>query len=153
MAEEQFLPKPSKERIVFMKRNIGLLVLPCLLILSIACSSQTGRVEPDKKSPATSDADNTSRNVRDRDGTSLTPGDQAENEADRQISAAVRQAIVDDNSLSMNAHNVKIITSGGVVTLRGPVNSPQEKAAIETKAKQVAGVTRVDNFLEVEANR
>ena len=53
----------------------------------------------------------------------------------------------------MNAHNVKIITSGGVVTLRGPVNSPQEKAAIEAKAKQVAGVTRVDNLLEVEANR
>lgn len=128
-------------------------MLSVLLLVSVACSTQTGRVEPDKKSPATSDADNTSRNVRDRDGTSLTPGDQAENEADRQISATIRQAIVDDPSLSMNAHNVKIISSGGVVTLRGPVNSPQEKAAIESKAKQVAGITRVDNFLEVEANR
>jgi osmotically-inducible protein OsmY len=135
-----------------MKRNIGLLLLSCLFILGIACSSQTGRVEPDKKSPPASDADNTSRNVRDREGTSLTPGDQAENEVDRRISASVRQTIVDDNSLSMNAHNVKIVTSGGVVTLRGPVKSPQEKAAIESKAKQVAGVTRVDNLLEVEAN-
>jgi hyperosmotically inducible protein len=136
-----------------MKRNLGLLMVLCFLVLSIACSSQTGRVEPDKKSSATSDADSTSRNVRDRDGTSPTSGDQAENESDRQISATIRQAVVDDNSLSMNAHNVKIITSGGVVTLRGPVKSQQEKATIESKAKQVAGVTRVDNLLEVETNR
>ena len=51
------------------------------------------------------------------------PADQAENETDRQISANVRQAVVGDSSLSTNAHNVKIITSGGTVTLRGPVKS------------------------------
>jgi hyperosmotically inducible protein len=134
-----------------MKSNLGL-VLSFFLVLSVACNTQTGRVEPDKKSPETSDKDNTARNIRDRDGTSPTSGDQAENEADRQISATIRQAIVGDNSLSMNAHNVKIITSGGVVTLRGPVKSQQEKATIESKAKQVAGVTRVDNLLEVEVN-
>jgi osmotically-inducible protein OsmY len=59
--------------------------------------------------------------------------------------------VVGDKSLSTNAHNLKIITSNGTVTLRGPVKSTEEKAAVETKAKQVAGVTGVDNQLEVEA--
>jgi osmotically-inducible protein OsmY len=60
---------------------------------------------------------------------------------------------VKDDSLSMNAHNVKIITSNGIVTLRGPVKSQTERAAVEAKAKQVAGVQSVNNQLEVEANR
>jgi osmotically-inducible protein OsmY len=59
---------------------------------------------------------------------------------------------VADDSLSSNAHNVKIITNGGVVTLRGPVKSVEEKATVEAKARQVAGVVRVDSFLEIEAN-
>ncbi len=44
------------------------------------------------------------------------------------------------------------ITSGGNVTLRGPVKSEQEKGAVEAKAKQVAGVTAVNNLLEVETH-
>jgi hyperosmotically inducible periplasmic protein len=135
-----------------MNKNLVLLVLSSFLIMGVGCASKTEQVNTDKKSPAT-DADNTARNSRDRDGATQTSGDQAENETDRQISANVRQAVVGDNSLSMNAHNVKIITSGGTVTLRGPVKSSEEKAAIESKAKQVAGVTRVDNLLEVEVNR
>ena len=136
-----------------MNKNLVLLVLSSFLLMGVGCASKTEQVNTDKKSPAATDADNTARNSRDRDGATQTSGDQAENETDRQISANVRQAVVGDNSLSMNAHNVKIITSGGTVTLRGPVKSTEEKAAIESKAKQVAGVTRVDNLLEVEVNR
>jgi hyperosmotically inducible periplasmic protein len=72
---------------------------------------------------------------------------------DREISANIRKAIVADDSLSTNAHNVKIITNGGTVTLRGPVKSIQEKAAVEAKAKQVSGAARVENFLEVESSQ
>jgi osmotically-inducible protein OsmY len=93
--------------------------------------------------------DNTGTNVRDRGGETKTPGDQAENEADRRITQNVRQAITSDDSLSTSAQNVKIISSDGTVTLRGPVKSEQEKKEIEAKAKQVAGVKRVDNQLEV----
>ena len=57
-----------------------------------------------------------------------------------------------DKSLSTNAHNVKIITTGGVVTLRGPVKSAAEKDTIGAKAQQTAGVTRVDNQLEIASN-
>src|SRR6185436_4551249 len=97
------------------------------------------------------DADNTEKNVRDRDGKTLTPTDQGGSAADRELTAAIRKAIVDDDSLSTNAHNVKIVSVGGVVTLRGPVKSPAEKAAVAAKAEQTKGVKRVDNQLEVEA--
>ena len=50
----------------------------------------------------------------------------------------------------MYAHNVKIITQDGMVTLKGPVHSEEEKQAIETKAKQVAGDGKVSNQLEVK---
>src|SRR5690349_13956463 len=96
------------------------------------------------------DADDTGRNVRDRGGDTKTPGDQGGSASDRDLTARIRNAIVDDDDLSTNAHNVKIVTVDGVVTLRGPVKSASEKAAVASKAQHVAGVKRVDNQLEVE---
>jgi osmotically-inducible protein OsmY len=96
------------------------------------------------------DAENTARNARDAQGDMKTVFDQGNSAADRNITANIRKSIVDDDSLSTNAHNIKIITNAGVVTLRGPVDSAAEKATVETKAKQVAGVTRVDSQLEVD---
>ena len=93
--------------------------------------------------------DNSGRNVRDRDNQTKTSGDQSESEADRAISQNIRAAITADDSLSTNGKNVKIITSDGTVTLRGPVKSDKEKAEIEAKAKQIAGVKKVDNQLEI----
>lgn len=93
--------------------------------------------------------DNTGRNVRDRGGATLTPGDQSESEADRTLTQEIRKAVVADDSLSTMAKNIKIITVDGVVTLRGPVQSPQERAAIQAKAQQIAGIDRIDNQLEV----
>jgi hyperosmotically inducible protein len=97
------------------------------------------------------DADNTGRNVRDR-GESVTPSDQSNAAADVETTAKIRKAIVSDDNLSTNAHNVKIVTRDGAVTLRGPVKSAAEKDAIAAKAQQVAGVKRVDNQLEIERN-
>ncbi len=96
-------------------------------------------------------ADNTEKNVRDRSGATLTPGDQSTTEADLALTQQIRQAVVADASLSTNAHNVKIITMNGVVTLRGPVSSVQEKANIDAKAQQIAGATKVKNELEIAA--
>jgi len=94
-------------------------------------------------------ADNSGKNVRDRQDSSRTPGDQSNNKSDLAITQAIRKAVVADKALSTNAHNVKIITANGVVTLRGPVRSPEEKETIAAKAKQVAGVKSVDNKLEI----
>ena len=128
-----------------------ILHLSAIFLVSLAlvnCDTQTGRVD---KKPATADADNTARNERDRNAATQVPTDQAENEADRDISANVRKAVVGDDSLSINAQNIKIVTSNGNVTLRGPVKTGREKEAIEAKAKQVTGVHSVTNLLEVEA--
>ena len=99
------------------------------------------------------DADNSARNVRDRNDKTLTPMDQGGSEADRDLTATIRRAIVADDALSTDAHNVKIITQDQVVTLRGPVKSDAEKAAVAAKAQQAKGVKRVDNQLEVKAHQ
>jgi hypothetical protein len=99
--------------------------------------------------PGTVDETNTGMNVRDRDGSTATPLDQSNNEADLQTTARIRQAILDDPALSVTAENIKIITVSGKVTLRGPVKSAAEKSAIVAKAQQIAGTTQVDDQLEI----
>ena len=123
--------------------------LPVVVIISLLAVAGCSRKEEAQDSRAAVNADNSGRNVRDRDDATKTPGDQAENDADRAITQNIRQAIVGDDSVSTNGKNVKIITSGGTVTLRGPVSSEQEKSTIAGKAQQVAGVKSVDNQLEI----
>ncbi len=94
-------------------------------------------------------ADDTGRNTRDSDGATLTADKQSNSKTDVEITREIRRAIVKDDSLSTDAHNVKIITSGGVVTLRGPVASSEEKMAVAKKAEKITGVSRVNNQLEV----
>lgn len=94
-------------------------------------------------------ADNTGRNVRDRSAAALTPADQSGSPQDIAITRQIRQAVVADPDLSVNAQNIKIITINGVVTLRGPVENATERQSIAATAKNVTGVTRVDNQLEL----
>ena len=100
---------------------------------------------------ADSALENTERNVRDQDNTTLTPEDQKETESDIKITAAIRQTVVKNKSLSANAQNIKIITRNGVVTLRGPVESKKESKKIKKIAKHTPGVLKVDNQLEIKA--
>jgi osmotically-inducible protein OsmY len=93
--------------------------------------------------------DNTGRNERDRSGATLTPGDQSSTKADMELTRRVREAVVGDKSLSTDAHNVKIITINGMVTLRVPVASDTERSKIVATAQQIAGKNKVDNKLEV----
>jgi hyperosmotically inducible protein len=108
-------------------------------------------VAPDPAKANQYPADNSGRNARDANDAAVTAEDQSNSEADLKITQAIRQAVTADDSLSVNAQNVKIITNGGVVTLRGPVKSEQERANVAAKAQQVSGVTRVNNQLEVAA--
>ncbi len=82
-----------------------------------------------------------------------TADQQKENVSDRELARQIRKALVSDKRLSTYAHNVKIIASNGLVTLRGPVRSEQEKAAIAAKAKAIAGVTDVRNELTIAPKR
>jgi hypothetical protein len=94
--------------------------------------------------------DNTKVNKRDTNDAALTPMDQSNEKTDLKITQQIRQAVMADGSLSFTAKNVKIITQGGKVTLRGPVKSDQERSNIEAAARKVAGVTQVDNQIEVK---
>jgi osmotically-inducible protein OsmY len=121
--------------------------------LAVALAAASGTVtwaqDPSTTGKAAESApDNTGRNVRDR-GDTLTSGDQSETEADRTITQKIRQAVVGDDSLSMTAENVKIITANGVVTLRGPVKSEAERTEIGATAARIAGAENVRNHLEV----
>ncbi len=94
--------------------------------------------------------DNTGRNVRDRDAAATTPLDQGNNRLDLDTSARIRQEVLANDRLSMNGRNVKIITRDGRVTLRGPVDSPEEKRLIGDIARRAVRPENVDDQLEVK---
>ena len=98
---------------------------------------------------ASPDADNTTQNERDRDGLTKTPTDQGNSRPDVTLAAKIRQDVLADKSLSMNAHNVKIIVENGGVTLRGPVETERERSVIQEIAQRAAGSGTVVNGLEV----
>ncbi len=96
-------------------------------------------------------ADNTKVNQRDRDQSSEPTADQqANNRSDRDITQQIRKAIMQDKSLSTYAHNIKVITQNGQVTLKGPVRSDDEKRAIEAKANEIAGANKVTSELDIK---
>lgn len=86
-------------------------------------------------------------------GTSLTPMDQSNDEFDVKLTQRVRQAIVGDDRLSFTAKNVKIITRAGEVTLRGEVNSTEERKVICALAAKEAGAGKVKDELELPGSR
>jgi hyperosmotically inducible protein len=96
------------------------------------------------------DADNTGINARDRSGLTLTPEDQSNTEADRALIQDIRKGLVAEESLSSNAHNIKIIAIQGKVTLRGPVESSEEKDKAGAIARQYADSENIDNQLETK---
>ena len=81
-------------------------------------------------------ADDTGRNVRDRDGMTMTPLDQSNDPDDVKITRKIRKALVADDALSTTAKNIKIITVHGKVILRGPVANVQEKKKIAKTAQK-----------------
>src|SRR5664280_1849197 len=96
----------------------------------------------------TKNAENTKNNTRDRHN-SLTPMDQGNSAAETKITANIRKGIMGDKTVSFTGKNVKVITVGTNVTLRGPVKNDKERTAIEGIAKRTAGVSDVDNQLEI----
>ena len=88
--------------------------------------------------------------ARDRDQNAPTADQQKMNSSDREITKKIRMAIHQDKSLSTYAHNIKVIAQNGVVTLKGPVRTEQEKQSIEAKAAEAAGgADKVKSEIEV----
>jgi hyperosmotically inducible periplasmic protein len=95
--------------------------------------------------------DNTSTNKQDSQQGAMTADQQNETPADRELAKKIRKSIVSDKSLSTYAHNVKVIVRDGRVTLKGPVQSDEEKKSIGSKAADLAGRDRVQNELTVKS--
>ena len=94
-------------------------------------------------------AGNTKANKTDRNTDAKTPTDQANDQEAIDVTASIRRAVLDDRSLSTSAHNIKIITDGDVVTLRGAVASPDEKKRIESLAVKSAAGKQVRNEISI----
>ena len=101
---------------------------------------------PQSQQPA---PDNTKNNQGDASQGAMTSDQQKMNPADRNTTRQIRKSIMADQALSSYAHNIKIITRDGKVTLKGPVRTEEDKASIEAKAVAVAGADNVTNKLEI----
>jgi hyperosmotically inducible periplasmic protein len=124
-------------------------ILLCLALALVGGCSGDDKYAADNSATA---PDNTARNARDKSGDTVTPMDQSESEADRAITQAVRKALMDDAALSTNAKNVKVVTQNGKVTLRGVVETAEEKKNIAAKVRTLPGVVSCDDQLEVKPN-
>ena len=93
--------------------------------------------------------DNSKTNQQDRNADQPSADQQRNDAADQNLTRQIRQAIVSDKTLSTYAHNVKIISQDGQVTLKGPVRSQDEKRVVESKATEIAGAGKVTSELMV----
>ena len=129
---------------------------PCVLLALVAASplahAQRHMMEPPMTGqPRTTSSvvahhgDNTAKNAEQ----GPTADQQKNARRDVELTAQIRRAVVSDKSLSIAAHNVKIISISGVVTLKGPVRSLDEKKAVAEKASQIAGTGNVRDELSI----
>jgi hyperosmotically inducible protein len=125
------------------KRGKRLLIVWGALLFSIPV---TANVRQYSQNPA---PDNSKTNKQDRQQSAPTADQQKANSSDTGITKQIRSSIMKDKSLSTYAHNVKIITQGGKVTLKGPVRSEDEKSNVAAKAVAVVGDGNVTNQVTV----
>jgi len=121
-----------------------------VVVLSLGATCAIAQAPPANDATPPAAADNTRVNVRDRNDAALTSTDQPNNPDDIKLAAAVRRSITSEESLSTMAHNVKLVASAGVVTLRGPVRDAAEKAKVEQLASAAPGVSSVRNELDIK---
>ena len=128
-------------------RNVVRTVLCSGLLIGAGIVASAQEPSTQQASPAPY---NTKVNERDRSQKEPTADQQKDNRSDRDITQQIRQSIMNDKSLSTYAHNVKIVTQAGQVTLKGPVRSEDEKKAIEAKATEVAGDGKITSELNIK---
>lgn len=130
--------------------NISLgILMGALLGAAPLSSADEAKREPVGGADRARAADNTGVNKRDRAATEPTADQQKNNRSDLELTRLIRRAVVTDKSLSIYAHNIKIIAQNGTVTLKGPVRTEEEKQLIEKKAVEIAGAAQLRNELEV----
>ncbi len=140
------------------------LILSCFLVACIfGCSKDIDKPKADRsiglneepskiEDPNYTDdfRKNLNANNKPKSSYSADKGSHQENGSDKTITINARHALLIDDQLTTKGKNIKILSSDGVVTLRGPVETEAEKSAIEEKIKNIEGVQKIDNQLDVE---
>jgi hyperosmotically inducible periplasmic protein len=116
----------------------------------VFCASLMAAPIPQYQNNSQTAPDNTKKN---KDQNSPNADQQKTSASDRAITQKIRKSVHDDASLSTYAHNIKIITQDGKVTLRGPVRSEDEKDNLQSEAVAVAGQENVTNQLEIAPSK
>ena len=133
---------------ITLQRTCRAALVACFLLAACAWgSAQDTSTNPPAGNTQT---DNTKMNQRDRNANEPTADQQKSNQSDLDLTKQIRQAIANDKSISTYGHNVKVITQNGMVTLKGPVRSEEEKKAIAAKAAEVAGADKVTDEMDVK---
>jgi hyperosmotically inducible periplasmic protein len=122
-----------------MTKSASALLLSTLLASTFAFS-QTPAPAPD----------NAKSNKVDATNTAATADSQSTASSDVDVTQRIRQSVMADKSLSTYAHNVKIITVNGAVTLKGPVKSDDEKQKVESAAATIVSADKVTDALTVK---
>src|SRR5580704_17154068 len=131
------------------------ILIPLFASILIAYSAQGQQAPPTPRDPTaeSTEADNTKRNSSEQNENTETAEKQSNSKDDLALTQKIRQSVMKDGSLSMSAKNIKIIVQDGKITLKGPVDSQQEKDTIAAKAGEIAGKDKVENQLEVKAEK
>jgi osmotically-inducible protein OsmY len=127
------------------RTSFPLIALATCTLLAGYASAQS---DANSTAPATA-PDNSKSNKSDQSNMSATADTQSNHASDVDLTKRIRQSVVADKSLSTYAHNIKIVTLNGSVTLNGVVRSDEEKNAVEMKAAAIAGKDKVTNALKV----
>ena len=114
-----------------------------LLIAGIAVPAVSAQTQPD----------NTRVNKEDRSSAAVTADQQKNDHNDRYLTQQIRKAVLADKTLSTYAHNVKVVSQNGNVTLKGPVRSDEEKKTVIAKAEQIAGAGNVTDQLSIKTSQ
>jgi osmotically-inducible protein OsmY len=131
---------------VFNMRALKMSALVCGAVFSLCFMPIAAHAQDPTTPPASTAPDNSAKNKTHAE----TADQQPENTSDREITKRIRQSVIADKTLSTYGHNVKIITQGGAVTLKGPVHSEEEKQTIASKAEDVVGKDKVTNEITIK---
>jgi osmotically-inducible protein OsmY len=81
----------------------------------------------------------------------LTAQDTSAQKSDAEVVRKIRSEITDNKDLSVNAHNIKIISQNNQIVLKGQVADANEKMKVEEIAKRFAGNTKVLNQTMIDS--
>lgn len=129
---------------------------PVLLTVGGIFFGQSGHANTNTSSHAgssyynTKSRDTTTTSDKIQKDVRITADTQAQgSKADVETTRKIRERLTDDDALSVQAQNVKIITLGGTITLSGQVDDQSERNKIIAVAKEVGGRKNINNQLQM----